>query len=289
MSKTFFIIIWLLFFNVVFSQKDTLTYNDLKISIVHKKEVLLFNDKRFNGYLKIKMADDNYCFDYVKDGQIVTNKCNLINNKVIDKFKMEYINYSIDKFILKKELKSQSTKITFDSCKNCDTVSYYLDKLYLKNELYSGFAKSTDSVFFYYQGNLKFIKTFFSNSKEKEYIEFDKGKMNGIYKKYDEYGKVIIEGEYKSNKKINKWIIYNTNGYDKIIQDYNDNLKKGIWFYYLKEKIIRSEFYENNTLDYYYTSEFYKNKETRKFYKNEKNYAIVKYIDGHIDQYIDVK
>ena len=143
--------------------------------------------------------------------------------------------------------------------------------------------------FFYYQGNLKFIKTFFSNSKEKEYIEFDKGKMNGIYKKYDEYGKVIIEGEYKSNKKINKWIIYNTNGYDKIIQDYNDNLKKGIWFYYLKEKIIRSEFYENNTLDYYYTSEFYKNKETRKFYKNEKNYAIVKYIDGHIDQYIDVK
>jgi antitoxin component YwqK of YwqJK toxin-antitoxin module len=282
------LIIILLYSTVTFSQKDTLAYNDLKISVINKNNYILYKDKKYNGYLKIKMTDDNYCYEYVKEGLIVTNKCNLTKNKVVEKYKLEYSDYSMDKSVSKMELKSLVTKVQSDPCKDCDTIAYYVNRMYFKDKPYSGFAKSNDSVFFYFQGDLRFIKTLFPNSKVNEYIEFDKEKKNGVYKKYDKNGKVVVEGEYKSDKKTNKWMVYNEDGYDKILQDYTNDLKKGVWFYYKGKKVVRCEFYENNVLDYYYVSEFNKNKEIRSFFKNEKKYAISKYTDGHLDEYIKI-
>ncbi len=271
-----------------YSQKDTLRYTDLIIKSDRNKRVIYFKNDLFTGVIK-SVTDDKIYFEKVVNG--IVKKSNFQKIKKVAKpeeiYRTTISNFSKQKAVLKDSLTIKKVKIIYPVCTDCDIDYYFMNVYSLKNKLYSGFVKKNDSLFFIFEGEIKNYEIFHNNKNPKEFCEIDKDEKNGLFKKFDENGKLIEKGTYLSNSKKGRWEVYDENNIT--VQHFDYGSKQGVWFYYKDKKLVKCEFYISDVLDYYYTATFSKNKEIRFFYKNNKKYAIVEYIDGHIDRYTEVK
>lgn len=284
------ILVFLILYSTLFyGQYDTITYKDVKVIVNANKKDIYFKDKLFNGYIKYEKEDGASCFEFIRNGKSVKLKCEG-SKKTLDRlqaYKAELNKFSVNKSIDIKDLSKVSMPIESDSCLECGNRTF--DIYSYKNEKYSGYVKFNDSIFFLYHGEIKFKKSFYKNKSIEEYTEYHQGIKYGKYTKYKDDSSILTEGSFLNGEKSGEWKIYNSGDYDLIQENYIKGSKEGVWFFYKKKDLVRCEFYKDDELDYYYVSEFYKNTETRKFYRSGKNYAIVKYVDGHIDKYIDIE
>ncbi|RZK12264.1 MAG: hypothetical protein EOO46_03815 [Flavobacterium sp.] len=260
-------------------------YNDIRIEVKHNKELIFHNNIEYTGYLKIRLEDDSFCYEFIRDGNIMTHNCHVVKQGNVEKYKLALGNFSTDQAVSKTSLRISPIKINLRACATCDSASYFLNNYSYKGIKYSGYAKSADSVFFFYDGSLKFIKTLYADGGIKEYLEYGDDRRKGNYKSYDRNGKLTIGGFYTSDRKTGNWIQYNYQSYDKVVEDYLNGKEFGIWYYYRGKNVVRCEYYKNGNLDYYYLSDFNNITETRTFYKNGKAYAVATYVDGNLDKY----
>lgn len=152
-----------------YSQKDTLTYNDI---IVYKdsKGSIIYNkgqQSTFTGNLLFE-SDDKICFQKVKDGKIIKENCKDKTNIVTDDFEtlkkklykyevLSYADLKIDSVFVKSQLRQDSDYIE----------SRYIKKFIHNSKTYTGIVKSNDSIFFIDNGDIRIISTIYDNGQER--------------------------------------------------------------------------------------------------------------------------
>lgn len=277
-------VIVLVISSVLHAQKDTLSYNELKITLHRGKAVHWYNNQKFNGILKIYLEDQSACYEKVRDGIITSKNCIKTTPKEDQIYSVDDLKYPKDVSVDKKELTPVVTKIYSEPCKNCDYGFTEVTIYYYKNTIYSGIAKSNDSIFQFQKGMIKEVKIYYPNRILNEVITFEKDKKNGMYRHYDQLGTLTTKGNFKSNRKEGEWVVYNQE-YDSIVQNYHNNLKHGNWYYYKKNNVVKNELYQSDQLDSYNLFEYENDITIQHLYRNDKKYAVVKYKNQHIISY----
>jgi hypothetical protein len=272
-----------------FAQNDTITYNDVTILIKNKKRTVYFNDKPYTGIIRQNINNEKICYEYLKKGVSIRKKCINIfkdeseNKETLINFNEYKENNAINFNVLKIEKKIENSLIE-------EVEEDFIEDIYLQDKkVFTGYARKKDTLLFIYKGSLRLSKHFHSNGNVKEIFEYRYGKKNGKYEKYNLDSKKLELGNYLNNLKSGKWEYYYNLEYDCVIDNYKNGEKDGVSFFYKNKHLVRCEFYKYGVLDYYYNAEFNKNKEIREFFRNNKKYAIVTYIDGYIYEYLDVK
>jgi antitoxin component YwqK of YwqJK toxin-antitoxin module len=88
--------------------------------------------------------------------------------------------------------------------------------------------------YFNKEGLLEGTRTvYFTNGKVAEVAEYKSGKLNGLSKTYGESGKLLQESTYANDKLNGPSIYYNLYGQTKAKGEFKNNLKTGIWEYYV--------------------------------------------------------
>lgn len=292
-----FIILWIFIPNDVIAQNDTIPLNSITIEIIRNKKQYLFQDKPYTGYISY-LTDNQKCVDEISKGSLKDRKCTdliLRDNKVVwsvvaegynpsTKVKLQALQKEIVREYINKNYQVENKDVVID------TVSIVADTIYKQNNVpYSGYAKDETELYFFYEGSIRFKNTFFSNGNVKKYIELKYQYPNGLYVEYDADGQVLKQGDFSMGKKTGEWIYKNTQ-YDIVIKNYIFNRLNSFSYYYNNDKLVKCEYYNYGKLDYYYTSIFEGNKETRIYFDKEDNsYLRQVYVNSHLFSHDELK
>lgn len=99
---------------------------------------------------------------------------------------------------------------------------------------------------------MKVNRTYWKNGKIKsEWIENDKGKINGEYREWYENGNLKVIKNYKDGKLNGVITLYYPNGNLKVVGNFKENKKDGLFIFYNTDKSISMKrYYELDNLVY---------------------------------------
>lgn len=207
----------------IYSQKDTISYND--VFFVKKtnlnERLVFFKDSLFTGYISYEV-DGNTRYDEYENGKKIIPK---VKRPVLNKVEiLKAVNYK------KLTLEEKISQYWFDERNE--------SKYFLNKQLFTGYAKKEKILMFFNNGILETTYTMFDNCNIRSLLE-TKGcsnEKNGFFYEFSEDGEIVINGEYKCGKKAGLWYFYKKNNLDCII-DYDENEI----YYYKNDKVFKIE------------------------------------------------
>ncbi|KOS08037.1 hypothetical protein AM493_19765 [Flavobacterium akiainvivens] len=268
--------------------QDTLSYDEVAVEMSGNVKTILHNGKKFTGWLAWQ-ADSLNCIETVAQGAITGKECtkNVYYKPEIWELKPHTATYRhiTSPTVKNSALVKEVTKEPIGrECENCDTGFVTQVNYTLARKPYTGFSTGKDSLYFYDNGTLKYVKTFWDKTQVKEYTELSDFGRHGRYELYSRSGELKLEGWYYYGAKHGPWLDRTTK-YSLVEGSYHYGKKTNLWCYYKGDKQVLCEFYSSDKLLYYYTLEYFEDKVVVLRYEKGIPVSEETYKNGHLDEY----